>query len=157
MENAGLSFSWDSESQQKHFHVISLGGQDAIEKGQKPERAGFKSQLPPFIICVTRTNLASQACFSRTSQGSITTWQAAGQTECGSPWRRGFRRSPQMATAIRLRSPTSTWAAGAENARETRGTCPAPSHPWAGSEPLWFLHLRRAQLHLDSRAAVRLE
>lgn len=112
MENAGLSFSWDSESQQKHFHVISLGRQDAIEKGQKPERAGFKSQLPPFIICVTRTNLASQARFSRTSQGSVTTWQAAAQTECESPWRReapgGALKWPLRSRYV-LPSPRGQW------------------------------------------------
>lgn len=39
MEKAGLSFSWDSGSQQKHFYAISPGRWAATEKGQEPKSA----------------------------------------------------------------------------------------------------------------------
>lgn len=49
MENAGLSFSWDSENQQERVPVIRPGG------GQAPERAGIHPGLHTWV-CATRTS-----------------------------------------------------------------------------------------------------
>lgn len=101
MENAGLSFSCDSEKPQKHFYVISLGSQDATEKGQESERAGFKSQLPPFIICGTWTNLASRA-FSHIQGGAASLLgRLVGRARGGSSRR---RQTPGGALHRELRS-----------------------------------------------------
>lgn len=46
-----MSFSWDSANQQEHV-MLAAWRQDAVLVGQQAERAGFKPQLPPFIIYV---------------------------------------------------------------------------------------------------------